>query len=287
MAATCGFFVGIGAQRAGTTWLSTMFDDHPEIGMSPVKETHFWSSKYVAHQRNSVRGLQALKLRIPKLLNACLRQPARAPAWLFAYAGMMAHRDRSYRRFIELGRGESRIAGEITPAYATLPTDAFQALDACLDQPKYVYILRNPADRLISQIAHTEKQDPSVLTASVTELLDRPYFAMRSSYRSTYETCREVVGEDRLFVLFFEDLFEPERAQETFDAVCAFLGVSPMPTNTGEIVNARPKPKHGLSRPDLVEALKDDYLFARDRIAPALPPSWTDDLSLLSPKDAR
>ena len=232
-------------------------------------------------------ALQALKIRIPKLLGQCLRQPGKAPAWLLAYAGMMAHREKSYRRFIELGRGESRIAGEITPAYATLPKDAFEALDTCLDRPKYVYILRNPADRLISQIAHTEKHDPSVTTASVADLLDRPYFAMRSSYRSTFETCSDVVGEDRLFVLFFEDLFDPGKAQETFDAVCAFLGVSPRPTNTREIVNSRPKPAHELSRPDLVEALKDEYLFTRDRIAANLPQSWVDDLDLIAPEGTR
>ena len=115
------YFVGIGAQRAGTTWLSDMFARHPDIGMSPVKETHYWSSKHVDHQRHAVRGLQALRIRMPVLLKHCLENPAQAMSWIAAYGGMMAHRDASYRQFIELGRYGARIAGEITPAYATLP----------------------------------------------------------------------------------------------------------------------------------------------------------------------
>jgi hypothetical protein len=31
------FFVCVGAQKAGTTWLARVLEDHPEIFMTPVK----------------------------------------------------------------------------------------------------------------------------------------------------------------------------------------------------------------------------------------------------------
>jgi hypothetical protein len=35
-------FIGIGAPKAGTTWLATCLGQHPEIFMARVKETEFW-----------------------------------------------------------------------------------------------------------------------------------------------------------------------------------------------------------------------------------------------------
>ncbi|MCV3273400.1 sulfotransferase family protein [Roseobacter sinensis] len=281
------YFVGIGAQRAGTTWLARMFDRHPDIGMSPVKETHYWSSKYVDHQRNSVRGLQAMKIRMPQLLRHCRAHPGETLPWISAYLGMMAHRDASYRTFIERGRYGCPVAGEITPAYATLPKEAFAALDGCLAQPRYIFILRNPADRFISQIAHTADRDASVLRTPLSELLAQPYFAMRSSYEATYLTCRSVVDADRLHVLFYEDLFGPQTAQPAFDALCAFLGVPSMAVDIAEVVNARPRPEHGAAREEIVALLQNDYLFARDSFPDALPSSWISDLALMDglPRD--
>lgn len=43
MAAVAGpTFLGIGAQKAGTTWLYGMLRRHPDIGMPEQKELHFW-----------------------------------------------------------------------------------------------------------------------------------------------------------------------------------------------------------------------------------------------------
>lgn len=277
-----GYFVGIGAQRSGTTWLSHMLTQHPDVGMSPVKETHYFSSKYVDHQRNAVRGLQAMQNRMPKLLRHCWKHPSQTMSWLLAYGGMMTHSDASYRRFIELGRNGCQLAGEITPAYATLPSQAFAALDACLDKPRYIFILRNPADRLISQIAHTAPRDRSVLTASAEELLARPYFAMRASYKDTFETCRCVVEDGRLHTLFFEDLFDTEKAQSTFDALCAFLDISSMQVKTDKVVNAVRRWNYSAVRSDIVLGLKEEYQFAAEQFPDALPQGWVSDLNLIS-----
>ena len=35
-------FVCVGAQKAGTTWLARVLEDHPEIFMTPVKEIHYF-----------------------------------------------------------------------------------------------------------------------------------------------------------------------------------------------------------------------------------------------------
>jgi hypothetical protein len=48
-------FLGIGAQKAGTTWLYEMLVRHPEIRFAGVKELHYWD----APARDSLEGYRA------------------------------------------------------------------------------------------------------------------------------------------------------------------------------------------------------------------------------------
>lgn len=41
-------FLGIGAQKAGTTWLYTMLSQHPDISFPSGKELHYWNRQYPA-----------------------------------------------------------------------------------------------------------------------------------------------------------------------------------------------------------------------------------------------
>lgn len=39
-------FLGIGAQKAGTTWLHTQLARHPQVRFAPMKEVHFWDKEF-------------------------------------------------------------------------------------------------------------------------------------------------------------------------------------------------------------------------------------------------
>jgi len=94
-------YIGIGAPKAGTTWLAKCLSEHPDAFMAAVKETEFWKfadaekrlPEYEAHFRGaegkkavgefSVRylSLPGVPERIRKILPqskliACLRNPA-------------------------------------------------------------------------------------------------------------------------------------------------------------------------------------------------------------------
>ena len=40
-------FLGIGAQKSGTTWLHANLSQHPQIWMPPVKEIHYLDGKWM------------------------------------------------------------------------------------------------------------------------------------------------------------------------------------------------------------------------------------------------
>lgn len=42
-------FIGIGAPKAATTWLTSVLDSHPRVYMTPVKETHFFDYPYTQY----------------------------------------------------------------------------------------------------------------------------------------------------------------------------------------------------------------------------------------------
>ena len=42
------FFLCVGAQKSGTTWLARILADHPDLYLTPVKELHFFDHQ-LAH----------------------------------------------------------------------------------------------------------------------------------------------------------------------------------------------------------------------------------------------
>jgi len=46
-------FLGIGAQKAGTSWLHTMLARHPGIAFPPIKELHFWDGPHTTADINA------------------------------------------------------------------------------------------------------------------------------------------------------------------------------------------------------------------------------------------
>lgn len=280
MSANRPFFVGIGAQKSGTTWISRYLSTHPEAALPPFKECHYWTSKYTRHQRWATQSPGALRRRLPQLFRAIRREPSDAVAKIAAFAGMLAHRDASYRRFLELFGQDARISGEITPSYATLPLEGVHAIETCLDRPRYFLVLRNPADRFGSQISHEMRFDPGIRGTDPLELLARPAFALRSNYAVTLSTFLDVVEPERMLVLFYEHLFDPERGPGEIERLCTFLGIAPRPADLGRRINASTGTPPEFDRADVVGRLRSSYDAVFDRFGEDVPRSWREDMGL-------
>lgn len=276
------FFLGIGAQKCGTTWLARYLDDHPEVGLPPFKEVHFWTSKYTRYLRGARTDPRRTPfVEWPALARQMRERPARALPLLTSYGGLFAGRVRSYRRYLELCGKDARICGEITPAYSTLPPEAWHAIEAALSRPRYILLLRNPADRYVSQITHDGKKDSSVLSGDALRHLHSSAFALRSDYSTTLAILRELIPKDRLLVAFYEELFDPERGPAVCDGICDFLNVARHPPKLSRRVNARKVDPPPFDREPLVRALERQYRGVVQHLGQELPASWLDDLKVL------
>ena len=117
-------FIGIGAQKAGTTWLGHNLQLHPEIWMPGIKELHYFNER-INDPKYLIPRLYA-KIKGEGTVNRRWRRQVRSRLqrhrsrfskedflWdLKYYAG--APWDGWYTSLFEPGRGKVR--GEITPA---------------------------------------------------------------------------------------------------------------------------------------------------------------------------
>jgi len=57
------YFVGVGAQKAGTTWLHRQLQLHPQVGVPALKEFHYFDSVCPVRSGQSYGSPQVTKLR--------------------------------------------------------------------------------------------------------------------------------------------------------------------------------------------------------------------------------
>ncbi len=219
-------FLGIGAQRSGSSWLYRNLAACPEIWLPPVKELHYFdelrqrpifNDRY-RKQRGKVlsRYRGALKHRDLSGLT---------PLW-DAHFLLRIPNDRWYRRVFSPGRG--RICGEITPAYAVLDEAAVAQIHRLLPDTKILFLMRDPVDRAWSQ---ARKDLPRVFGQPIDKIAREdvlawfggPWCLLRSDYVRTLGIWRKVYGAETVFVDYYESIkSEPETLLRR---VLDFLGV--------------------------------------------------------------
>ena len=139
-------FIIIGAGKSGTTALYEYLAEHPEVYMSPVKETNFFA------------------LEGTELVN-----PDDDPEQMYHYPWSITNREAYEALFA--GVKEEQAIGEVSPMYLYNQRAPF-AIKENLPKVKLIVILRNPVDRLYSRYMHLarERREP---TENFADALDR------------------------------------------------------------------------------------------------------------------
>ena len=253
-------FLGIGAQKAGTTWLSNNLGPHPEIWMPPLKEIHYFDEK-MGDPPNALRRIpgkllgrsvtdrrwrRQVRQRTARHLRVARKRGPRALSkkdllWELRYYAARPD-DRWYAEVFQDGRGH--VAGEITPAYSMLEPAAISHVHALMPDAKIVFMMRNPIERAWSQatMSFDKLKNRPIDTAQEHEL-QRNFGSrgsrLRTDYLRTLENWGAFYPEDRIFVGFLEDVnFFPE---ELLKSLYEFLAVDPsfQPPGMSKVVHAR------------------------------------------------
>jgi hypothetical protein len=138
------FFI-IGAPKSGTTSLYYYLNQHPDVYMSPLKETSYFSEE--ARPENFAEALQPGVRRDLVSMRRYLDSGQLKPR----FGGMVTEWE-DYCRLFAGARGE-RAIGEATTCYLWSKTAA-PGIAARFPDAKIVMLLRDPANRAFSQYLH-------------------------------------------------------------------------------------------------------------------------------------
>ncbi len=274
------FLVCIGAAKCGTSWLHRYLSGLPEVEPSPLKELHFFNSRTPVPAFGDPDAVALARLRAfmgqPGDTLANLRdQPAFAAS--LDRARMIYDEDAYFGHFARLVSPHTRVLADITPAYATLGPAGFADMRAFFASQqvtlKVLFIMRDPVDRLWSQLRHVEQMTPDKPAATHWHLApDAPAIWSRTDYRATIAALDACFAPEDRLCLFYETLFAPK----TLGRLCGFLGVeaaADMPAgrqNETQVQVALPDD----ARRTFADLLAPQYAFCRERFGTEVPEAW-------------
>jgi hypothetical protein len=300
-----GTFFGIGAQKAGTSWLYQLLSLNPGCKPLPVKEMHFFDRKYAATPpsneqilrdvRRLVESTAKLADRFDKGLSTTKTQMYQDGFLAKQRIGMnveqivrLAERlsvidTDSYVRYIEdwRARWPDKVIGEITPAYSTLPSQGFAELTSLYQDARYIFIMRDPVSRMWSHLRFANKNQSGMgdLNERVAASLQQDSYTVRSDYARTVREMDALVPQDRIHYVFFEEMVSPDTAVREVSRIEDFLSLSHLGEEAiQELVNqpANVAPKAVMTEESsalLVDALRPQYEFVAERFG-RLPTAW-------------
>lgn len=269
-------FFGIGAQKAGTSWLYHFLKGHPDVGMSRFKELRYWSA--IDNDRNK---------RIRTLKGSLSKKPKKAKLNAIRL-DMLKGFDPAHSSYAEqlfVGDARQTVVGEITPSYALLSEQTLATMANLNPDTRFLFMMRDPADRLMSATrmrlseAGTEGRSKAVpgelLLTKLKEYLahDRQMLIERSRYERTIKSLEAVVSSDKIGLFFFEDIF----GQKNADAICDFLSIARIPADFGTVVNKGSVVEgegEAEFRAMATAALASTYDFMEARFGDHLPARW-------------
>ena len=244
------FLLGVGAQKAGTTWLHEYLASLPEVDLGFMKEYHVFDQNHVLdttpgrkkrfeNYLDSFFGSDSLSIR---------HKFRRNHKHYFSY----------FRKLVD-SPDQVFITGDITPSYAALPVKVLRYIKSSLEKNGFrvrvVFLMRDPVARCIS--ANRMYSSPRLLNspgdaALEAELLAKKYqqtrFQIRTRYDQTITNLEQVFTPDELYLGFYEELFSDKAIAE----ICSFLELPFRPGKYEQVV-------HGsLVKSELPETIKSE-----------------------------
>lgn len=279
---------GIGAQKAGTTWLSQYLARHPEVHPGPIKELHYFDTLHAPSERIHLENrLKALQKAVSRLVadfspsnRVWLGRIEEHAGHLSIYSAERGDH-RAYAAHLLRGRGAERMVYDITPSYSTLDRTAFADMDG-VGPAKFIFLMREPVSRMWSQIrmmqraANREQDDAAFETGCIAlarELHESGRLARipRADYARTIRELEAAIPPERIHYTFHHD----PMPQDAADKICDFLGIERQPITD----KLRTNVGRGLTLPAevekmMVEAFRPQYEFATERFGVAVPDEW-------------
>ena len=207
------FVLGLGAQKAGSSWLHAQLNRRRDAEFGFLKEYHIHDA-----------------LTLPEAGFSNRRQRSLIKPRTWRRQRFIAQPQRYYDYFTSLLRRPGiQLTGDITPSYSALSPLTLQEILANFEQREIsvrpVFLMRDPIERIISsQRMQLRKQNQLNHDAEVNALrqlcMERPERVnLRSDYGHTLMALSQIFDPSTCFIDLYERLFTPESWQRLCDVL--------------------------------------------------------------------
>ena len=221
------FLLGVGAQKAGTSWLHDQLHGRRDANFGFLKEYHFLDALTL----DSFSGFR----------------PTHAPLWKWRTWRRKRFLQDSNRYFDYfnhlLSKPAIKLTGDITPSYSCLSAETLAWTRDQLSKrgitTRVVFLLRDPVERILSQQRmklrkrgelQPELECKQLLRAS-QKLMQQP--SQRSDYLHTLKAIQTAFSPKELFIDLYERLF----TEPVFRELCQHLMIDYLEPNWSQRVN--------------------------------------------------
>ncbi len=242
------YLFGVGATKAGTTWLYRYLAGHPDCHLRSVKELHYFDALEGGFDRQIKVNRDKAARQAERVATVAGEKAGQMRRSLADVRDWLAVLDRrcedlpAYRAYLEAGLGSRRLVGDITPAYAGLSADRLRGMAALAADVRFVYLLRDPVARFwshVRMVAARSRAGKADLAAECARVFDRVLagepseIAKRSDYKGTMQRLDAAVDPRRLLVMFMDHLISLPGVSR----LCDFLGIGVLAANVAARVH--------------------------------------------------
>ncbi|MFN3260597.1 MAG: sulfotransferase [Pikeienuella sp.] len=270
--------IGVGAQKAGTSWLFRHLAGDPDVYASPIKELHFFDAWLgprrlaVFDRRYREKAAQMRRplprLAAPRMSRAVIERAEMSEdrAAYLSYFASRVHRE--------------RFLLEVTPGYSLLNERGWSQARRFLEEAglavRPVFLMRDPVDRHFSAL-RMEQRKGRIADAGAAFRSSLGWRAHRAHgrYDRALTELWSAFGKDHVAVGFYEHIFAtPERHLR---ALTDSLGLPWREPDMTQRVNASAAPStlSAADRAAGVEAFRKVYDFVNARFGAEKPASWS------------
>lgn len=264
--------LGVGAQKAGTSWLRHYLANRSDVWMAKgIKEMNVLNVLFGQSSNRSRKALQGLRHAFIESGDDLTYSEHLADMIDRVRAQFQPH---GYRQFFESRVGSERFFGDITPAYAHLPPEAFSFVKSEFPKRKVIFLLRDPVERHFSALRMREQRSNGSFdsVSHFLKSLDRPGIKKWSDYPATYRNLISSFSKDDIFVGFYETLFSDDEIRR----LCEFLEIAFVPGSYDDVKNPS-APKRSINSREWQaarEAFEDVYKFCKGEFGSSVPREW-------------
>ncbi|MAI29328.1 MAG: hypothetical protein CMP38_03870 [Rickettsiales bacterium] len=228
------FILGIGAPKAGTTWLYEYIQNDPKANFGQMKEYHYWNLAFL-DQKESEKKYKLFKKSKKKYCSDELLR--------WTMLSMKNYYGIYFNSIINSGYS---ITGDITPHYARAKEHHLKYIKKYLEafgfNIKVVYLLRDPMERLWSNVRMERELYESIKndlndSEAINFKINDPFWKFDSFYINPIKRIQKIFKKENIYIGIFEEMFLQEKLMELSN----FIGVNYNPEMIQKKINVTNK----------------------------------------------